>query len=406
MKLIKLIAYILIFFTPFVFVTGTEEAFEFPKMFFVYVATLTLGLLVVVESVWRKKPFTKPEPIILLFILTQIISAIFSNHLYTSVWGYYSRFNGGLASMVAFATLYLVLINLKKLDFVDDLLNVGIVAYIPITIYAIIQHFTFSTDSRIYSTFGQPNWLGAFLIVNMLLVLNKALHMENTKNKVLMGFVFLLGYAGCWYTYSLSALLGLVIGTGFLLFLERQTLAKNVKLLSGIGILALVISLSQPGIFGQRIRDVVIDIRKVQAQTEMIQHEQVSDPGFIRINVWKGTIKLIFSSAKVFLIGTGQETFPYEFQPYRPAELNYSSEWEYILNKPHNHFLETWSEEGLVGLMVYLSILWKLLKKARNDLKAATVTMIVTNFFGWPTVSISLLLWLFLAHTKTSNSLT
>ena len=375
-------------------------------MFFVYGMALTLGFLLLLQHIWYKKSTEKLDFLLLALLLTQLISAIFSSHLHTSIWGYYSRFNGGLLSTLAFVTIYYTLVSLRDKGFINELLNISIVSYIPITIYAIIQHFTFESNSRVYSTFGQPNWLGAFLAINMLLVLYKLIHTENTKHKVVLAIIFLLGYAGCWYTYSLSALLGLIAGSGFLLLLEKQNLMKNVKLLAGVGILSLVISLSQPGIFGQRLKDIFIDIRKVQAQTEVIQEEQVSDPGFIRLYVWKGTLNLIISSPKIFLVGTGQETFPYEFQPFRPAELNYSSEWDYILNKPHNHFLETWAEEGLLGLLVYLGIFWYLLKNARNDLKAATLTIIITSFFGWPTVSISLLLWLSMAHTMTNKSLT
>lgn len=406
MRLIKLIAYILVFMTPLMFVSGTEEAFEFPKMILVYVVATTLVFLYILLAIWARRAIMRPTPIVLVFVGSQLISAILSSHLYTSIWGYYSRFNGGIASAVAFVAIYFVLINIRNRNFLDDLLNVSIVSSLPITAYAIVQHFTFAPNSRIYSTFGQPNWLGAFLVVNMILVLYRTLQTNETKNKVWLSLVFVLGYAGCWYTYSLSSLLGLLIGTGLLLLIEKKSCIKNVKVLAGIGVLALVISLSQPGIFGQRLKDIVIDIRKVQAQTETTKQEQVSDPGFIRLYVWKGTLNLIFSSPKIFLIGTGQETFPYEFQPFRPTELNYSSEWDYILNKPHNHFLETWAEEGLLGLLVYFGILWKLLKNARNDLKAATVSIIVTSFFGWPTVSISLLVWVFVAHTITNKSLT
>ena len=133
--------------------------------------------------------------------------------------------------------------------------------------------------------------------------------------------------------------------------------------------------------------------KKVYAQDTY----QVSDPGFIRLELWKSTLDLITSSPKVFLIGTGLETYPYDFQPYRNLKLNYSSEWDYVFNKPHNYYLEVAVETGVIGLASFGFLVVWVLKKSSYNLIPSIAGFLITNFFGWPVVSTSLLFWFLLS---------
>jgi O-antigen ligase len=97
------------------------------------------------------------------------------------------------------------------------------------------------------------------------------------------------------------------------------------------------------------------------------------------------------------IIGTGPETFPYEFQKFRPPELNYSSEWDFVFNKPHNYYLELLTTIGAVGTLFYLLIVFKSMGSGDKFYVPGLVAFYVTNVFGWPTVTTALLFWLFLA---------
>ena len=114
--------------------------------------------------------------------------------------------------------------------------------------------------------------------------------------------------------------------------------------------------------------------------------------------MWKSTVDLIFSSPKIFLIGAGPETFPYVFQKFRESSLNYSSEWSYILNKPHNYYLEVFSEKGIIGLLIYLYVVIYTLRSKNFLLTPALFGFYITNIFSWPTVSTSLVFWIMLAY--------
>src|SRR3989344_8058226 len=97
--------YALFFFTPLIFnpsrTVPSFELFEWNKMMFVYVLTTLItgawiGKMILKRKVHiAKTPFNLP---ILLFLLSQALSALFSIDRHVSIFGYYSRFHGGLLS--------------------------------------------------------------------------------------------------------------------------------------------------------------------------------------------------------------------------------------------------------------------------------------------------------------------
>jgi len=87
------------FFTPIIFTSSTAEFYEFPKMFFVYfVGSTLLAVFLTSKILFGGKKLMLPDWRVLGFLGLTFLSTIFSSHFYTSIWGYYSRFNGGLVS--------------------------------------------------------------------------------------------------------------------------------------------------------------------------------------------------------------------------------------------------------------------------------------------------------------------
>ena len=403
--------------TPLIFVSNTNELYEFPKMFFVYFLGVVIVSSFLIYRVFRPKPLKFPSIFVLLVLFSTVLSTIFSEHLYTSVWGYYTRFNGGLVSVLVFFGIYFSAVNLFSKEDLCKLLKFSLLPIIPISIYGISQHYGFqflwgeSPVGRAFSTFGQPNWLaqyiGMLLLVCLFLVVSEG-------RSIFWSAVYLLGFGCLWFTYSVSGLVGCV--TGFCVFMvlffrskkfDKGTL-RVVLLLVFVSVLIAVFNL---GLFKDRLHDVFYDMRKLFSRTETYALEEtttpqdykISDPGFIRFGLWKGTWQLITSSPKVFFLGTGPETYPYAFQPFRPRQLNYSSEWDFVFNKPHNYYLQIWSEFGLFGLAVGLLIISWTLRKAASFLLPGFVAFYVSNFFGWPVVATSLLFWLWLAYLEVSH---
>lgn len=402
-KVQTLLFSVLVLITPLLFTTKTKEAFEFPKMMFVYFIGSTIIWLFFIKKIIGKEKIKVPNFWILAFLGVYIISSIFTSHFYTSIFGYYTRFNGGLISIFIFIGLYTVLTDDFSKKEISTFLKLSCLAILPIAIFAIYQYL--NGTARVYSTLGQPNWLAAYIAVLLPITLKEGLENEFNK-KVGWGLIFLTGFFGLWLTHSISGFMALIISMLIFFYLNWKLIKQNRLWVGLILLLSIFIATANPGIFSQKLNDILIDTKKiyqsnfvVKAQEGALQNN-ISDPGYIRLNLWRGTLDLISNSFKNFVLGTGPETFPYAFQKFRPAQLNYSSEWEIVFNKPHNYYLELFSNLGIFGLITFLMVVKNFFSSKDKYLYPSMVAFLVTILFGWPAVTISLLFWILLAYNK------
>lgn len=411
-KLVSMILlYGLVFLTPFLFARNTNELFEFPKMYYVYFAG---SLLFVVTLLGRYRNIISNgfSRLAGLFLVSFALSTVLSSHPYTSTWGYFSRFNGGLVSVLVFFAIFLATSILKPPA--RNVLKVAALTILPISVYAILQHFgvggrwASDTTVRAFSTFGQPNWYGAYCAMVLPIILYFSLReRQRVVDKVAWLLLFILGFCGFWFAYSISGIAGLAASILLLLVLDIKSVRNNLIPILITFLVCAVFAFLNPGIFKQKLDDALVDTTRIVQPNTTSQPQvtnsyvetptyAVTDSGFIRKGIWEGTLKLVLSSPKNVLVGTGPETFPYEFQRFRPSSLNYSSEWNYILNKPHNYYLELLAQNGIIGLVIYLTFVIKILLLKHPIFTPALLGLFVTNIFGWPTVSTSLLFWIFL----------
>jgi|GEM_PF-1147715 tetratricopeptide (TPR) repeat protein len=423
--------YVLVFVTPFIFGQTTNELFEFPKLYFVYGVGSLLIVSTVLGQLWARRPtrtyvFRAALPkLVGLFTLSFVVSTVWGSHLYTSVWGYFSRYNGGLVSVLVFFGIYWATRTVHP-PLLTVLRSVAL-TLLPISVFGILQHFglggTWASDTtaRAFATFGQPNWYAAYCATVLPILVYLGLCEDRQLAKIGWFALFVLGFGGFWYAYSVSGIVGLVVSVGLLLVVNTDLVKQNRLALGGTTLLCLGFAVLNPGIFSHKVTDAFSDVSDlIQSRTssqqpatgqstpvtllEIPTHYAVTDSGFIRKELWRGTVQLAGMSAKTVLVGTGPETFPYTFQKYRPTSLNYSSEWNYILNKPHNYYLELLSQNGVIGLLIYLAIGLTVLVARHRVFTPALCGLFTTNIFGWPTVSTSLLFWVMLALLTTDKT--
>lgn len=401
-NLIKLLFWLLVFLIPLIHVSNTKELFEFPKMLFVYGMGSTIIFLYLIGLVLGLLEFRRPPWIITIFFLINVVASVFSLDGYTSLWGYYSRFNGGLISLTVYLGLFVVSASLFNKKFILLLVFGGIIStLIPVSLLGISQYFGWfsSPVERVYSTFGQANWLAAYVSWGLLLSAHKFLIFPFDKKIFVWLSVFLLSFLCFWFTFSMSGILGLCIG--FLMLLSLNHKKYHLERLFILAAFVLLISLSFPGLFLFKFRDIFVDLRQIAFNNFYVyaqgEGSQISDPGFIRFGLWRGSLRLVFSNLKNFLVGIGQGCFAYAFPFFRVEALNLSSEWNFILNKPHNYYIEILVETGFVSLILYLWIVLKTFLKRHSQMTPLLGVFLVTNFFGWPTVVTSLYFWILLA---------
>lgn len=431
-KLIFIGFNLLFFLTPFIFTWMNQELFEFSKMLFVYgMTSILLGLWLLRMVIEQRLIFktSKIDYFLLAFLMSQIISTIFSIHPRTSWFGYYTRFNGGLLSTLTYIALFYAFISNINKHQLKAIFSSLLLSALFISAYAIPEHFNrspscwlitqqFDTNCwsennnpryRAFATFGQPNWLAAFLIAIIPLSVDQLIKKKKLSDHLYYLLVLLASSTALLFTKSRSGLLGLAVGLIFyaglkILMDKKQRLANFLKL-GGVGIVMIVLALVFGTPFTPSFSDLLGD--KQALPTPVTETSEGGTPSEeIRKIVWQGAIK-VWQRYPIF--GSGVETFAYSYYLDRPVAHNLVSEWDFLYNKAHNELLNLLANSGLVGLLSYLSVLVMIFylgiknffnTQSRNEtlaLLAGVLAMFISNFFGFSTVVSNLLLFGFFA---------
>lgn len=447
--------YALFFLVPLIMTPWNFELFEYNKMMLVYFLTVIIAgawltrMILVKKVLLARTPFDIP---IVLFFLSQFLSTFFSLDFHTSVWGYYSRFHGGLLSTISYILLYYAFVSNFKKENLHTLLKWFLISGLLVSFYGILEHFGIDAQywvqdvqNRVFSTLGQPNWLAAWIAILMpiplALGLNVKIKDQNVKlqRKIQnyfnfkMLFLFLIFALCLYFTKSRSGIPAAFIGLavfGFLYALPKVSSLKKQLLLPLTGVFLLIVL--GIGFWGVRtlFRNSFDDLSYIFGLTNNgnIPIHQVNNPGSqssdIRKVVWRGAFK-IFQAYPVF--GSGVETFAYSYYNFRPVEHNNLSEWDFLYNKAHNEYFNFLATTGAFGLGTYLLfiswvIFWYINQfKVQNEklkmtiqnsnidnfklltlnfaLLSGWITILITNFFGFSVVPVALCFFLFPAFS-------
>jgi len=435
-KIGRYIYYSLFFLTPLIVLRDTSELFELNKMNLIYFSAVSVGFILVLTMIRNKKILVRRsnfDKYWLGFLGIMLLSTLFSIDKHTSIYGYYGRFNGGLLSLVSFSVLaYGFGFFFSKNDIIK-ILKISLSSSVAVMLWGLSGKFghdlsclvftgqfnnscwtdQFRPAERMFSTLGQPNWLGAYLAIHFFIGLFFIL--TNHFKRWYLSYAYLLSTFICLLsTKSRSALLAVGVGTllyGYIVILLRQgnLLRKEFKKWTVLVVLFLVsIVVIKTGV--DKIDNFFSLSRTtsqvVQAESRPLSSE-VTESLDIRKIVWKGAIDL---GLRYPLLGTGPETFGFSYYFTRPVEHNLTSEWDYIYNKAHNEYLNYLSTTGFFGLLSYLVLIGAVLinlkfeifnlKSGNNDkllnltLLCSYTTILVTNFFGFSTSTINLFFFL------------
>lgn len=449
--------YTLFALTPLILTPINYELFEYNKMMAVYLLTGIATFGWILRSVGNREIIIRKTPLnlpIALFLVSQLISSIFSMDPHVSWFGYYSRFNGGMMSLLSYAILFLIIgsgffdpredkqIQEKK---VRSLFITALVSAVLVSIYGVAQRLGIDkhiwvqdVQNRVFSTLGQPNWLAAFLVSLSPIAWYFAYSSKEKGSKslkstiiaVLWGAVSVLFFLVLLFTRSRSGLLAFAVSDILFwggLFWTRH-ISKPTRILPIVlhGVFAIIVFIN-----GTHISQIdsyftlsswvnrIAPQNQSQTQTPETAQQTVQGPllevggtesGTIRKYVWQAAIDVWRLTSKNFLIGTGVETFAFAFYLTKPIAHNLTSEWDFLYNKAHNEYLNFLATTGLFGLTTYLVllgiyILWVLItiledkKNPQTPLLLAIFvgwfSILITNFFGFSVVVVQLSLFLF-----------
>ncbi len=423
-KFISFLFPILFFLVPLFFTPLNSELFEFNKIILVYAFSILIAGAWVGRIILQKKLVFKSTFLdipLVLFLLSEIISTIFSIDPHTSIFGYYSRFNGGLLSVISYLLLYWAFVSNCETKDVSKSIKASLISAVIVSVYGIFEHFGHSlsclffgsgfnvscwvqkVQERVFATLGQPNWLAAYLVVLIPLTWFFVL-----KSRFIFYILNSIFFMCLLFTQSRSGFLGFLLSFavfwGILFFKNRHQIKVVLKpfLLFAISCLLLAVVFGTPF---AKINNLFKHQPAPTAQTvtPSVQSDDggISESGDIRKIVWKGAVG-IFKHYPFF--GSGVETFAYSYYNFRPIEHNLVSEWDFLYNKAHNEYLNYLSTTGIFGLGTYLLfisafVFWNLIQIKNQNLLifvlfSGWLSLLVTNFFGFSVVVTSLYFYL------------
>lgn len=394
-----------------------------------------LSLLFAPRFSFTKTPLDVP---IALFVLSQLLSTVFSIHPFTSFFGYYSRFHGGLLSTLTYCVLYYAAVGTLHQQEVKKIWQSLIISGVLVSIYGILEHFghsmscllvtkgaSFGVDcwvqdvqNRVFATFGQPNWLAAYLIGVLPLSFVLLQTAKQAWQRILYGGAVGIMTAALVYTASRSGLLayGAVLAciAGYASVVQWRGADRHrlIPLLI-TGLFSVALLLWYPTPFSQFLKQRFIHtpppaVTPHTAPTPINRLEVGgTDSGEIRKIVWTGAYRVW---QRYPLLGSGVETFAYSYYLDRPVEHNFVSEWDFLYNKAHNEFLNLLATTGILGLSSYCIFLgacaWLYIRSIHRQqlgtstawyylaLLSATGALTISNFFGFSTVMVGILLFI------------
>lgn len=191
--LIELVLLVVLFLIPTVFDRRLGIVFSGTKVAWLRTfGVILLGAWAIKLIIFRQPAFvrTRLDWPVLSFLLCTTIAALTSVHVYTSLVGFYGRYEG-LTTWYVYGILFFITTNyLRTFVQIKRAVMMVLPAASLMSIYSIIQRFEIDpyqwggvvTWQRVIGTIGQPNFLAAYMLMAFFLLLAVFLMKEPTNS--------------------------------------------------------------------------------------------------------------------------------------------------------------------------------------------------------------------------------
>ncbi|OQX71727.1 hypothetical protein B6D52_00425 [Candidatus Parcubacteria bacterium 4484_255] len=388
----------IIFFVPIFLLRQCHNIFEIPKNILFQILTELLLFFYVIKVIlfpkdkdrWAKIKSFLPA---FVFIFVLGLSTIFSQVKWFSFWGSWERRMGYLTWLHFFVFSLVLFLNLKSKKQIYHILISVIFSSILVVFYGLMQFqgldiFAWTYDpfaqGRIFSTIGQPNFLGSWLLL-VLPVPLIFLHRRDFKIKTLAFLLFLLLLYTLFLTKSRGAIVGLIALFIFLFFVwlwKRNKKLIIIPIICFLFILSFVF-FSQTNTQKSNKSPVSLPfLARLQSFTNL------REAGQYRLMHWQASLELIKQKP---ILGYGIATQRFNFPKYYQPEFAVYEKPNIYLDYAHNDILDVLLSTGFLGLISYLLLVgyvfiigWKyFLKKSEKSDSQIIVLALMAGLFGY-----------------------
>ncbi len=381
----------------------------FPKYIFLIIM-LTIILLTIIlfrKQIYTLIDFDSENKHLLIFYFLLIFSMFFALDRTTAIVGSDIRFEG-LLTLTSYYLIFLCARTVKDIN--KRFILIMVITGTLISIHGIMQvygidpipkNLYYLGSSRAYSSMGQPNHLGTYLV----LIIPFTLYLFFEKNFNLGFWLYNLMFFALLCADTRGAWIGFFVSIPmyFVFKMRRSRITKDEKkkilyIVVSMFVLISVYILTKNN-FGTRLLSIFFDLSKVA-----IGSENSYDAGSHRIYLWGKVIELIKSRP---LFGVGIDNLGLAMKMYYEQDIISKCGLYEVVNfsKAHNEYLHTAVTSGIPSLIVYVSLVAVIIKKSVSRIKhsnfylpltASLVGFYVIGFFNNETINFAYLLWMFL----------
>ena len=360
---------VMVFLVPLVMsdyaVPGMAERLTFSSVDVVKLAVERVLVLVALAAwgwdILRKGGRVRHTPVdwlIAAWLLWSLLSTILSVHWPTALFGVQGRYEGFLTFVMYALIYFLVLQFADNAGRVRRLAQVLLASSVIVAAYGLLQ-FTrvvfvpssglpWDETNRAFSTFGNPNMLGGFLVFTAVVALGLVLQERRTRWRVAYWVGFGLNCLALIVSFTRGAWIGAGIGIVLLAVMawRQRTGIRRVDIApAGIfaaAVVAVIVrSLSQPGQvmnFAKRIGSIF---------------QFGSGSGQTRTEIWRAALAGIKQKP---LTGWGPDTFTFVFSKFKPAAYVRDAGGSSGADNAHDYPLHLAAGIGVVGALLFFAI--------------------------------------------------
>lgn len=283
-------------------------------------------------------------------ILFAFISTYFAEVREISIFGAEYR-HEGLLSLLSYYFVFLNMKNLSNEEYKKKIIDVFLSVGLFESIYSIFQVYTNFKFIKHYAKpfmamgfCGNPNFLGSYIIMHLLISLT--LYLLNRKNKykimTIMFFITLClaNSTGPFLAFIISFILLLI------LFRKKLKLKETLQIIVILVLTFFIVDFSnkffQEKIFKRNVESSYNIATELKETITNQKNETMLGNG--RITLWKNSLPLV---SRYWLVGAGLDNFG-EVYPYQTYSAYY--------DKAHNIYIQIAVTNGIIPLAIYLFI--------------------------------------------------
>ncbi|MFH1353138.1 MAG: O-antigen ligase family protein [bacterium] len=359
--LIRIGIFILILVIPLVFTELTHERFILPRVTILRIFIPIIFLLWCIGKVSGKKNLTV-SPVFYYagaFIAILFIAALFSGNFGVSMQGVYGSYSWGFSSMFAGFLLFIVVSDEFDYGHWEAAgLFLTFAAFI-VSAYGLTQVLGFDpvhkagvSFDRIFSTMGNPNFLGGYLVVCFPVVIVFYLTAV-TRYRPFLLLTLSLMVINLGMTLSRASWLAFAVsGLAFFILIGRENIVKKSRdIITAVVVLVLVSGLL---IIGRKSLESAGSVEKSVVKERLgVMLDSEEQSASYRLETWKSALKMFKEHP---LLGVGPDMFEYFFPQYETLKFARATGAREVSNSAHNTLLQTASTTGIFGLIAYISL--------------------------------------------------